>query len=90
MDRIRCGGSPHISADRDIFDIVLRDVKSYHKSFDALHKAEKTDLELLGQYDGQPNRNNERVLSLDIDKVLYYIGCGMYFLFVLSFDCYLC
>ena len=55
---------------------ILRDIKSYHKSFDALHKAEKTGLELSGQYDGQPTINNERILSLDVDKVLYYIGCG--------------
>jgi len=77
MDRIRCGGAPFVSADRDIFDIVLRDTSAFHKRAAMWHKSEKIDLELLGQYDGQPNKCNERVLSLDVDKVLYYVGCGV-------------
>lgn len=76
MDRRRCGNNPAVPADRDIYDIYLRDMASFGKPEDRIHRAEKVDLEMLGQYDGQPNFNNEKVLSLDVDKVLYYIGLG--------------
>ena len=76
MDRRRCGNNPRVTADRDMYDIYIRDMGSFGKPEDRIHRAEKIDLEILGQYDGQPNVNNEKVLSLDVDKVLYYIGLG--------------
>ena len=76
LNRRRCGNSPNNSANRDIFDIVLRDQRAFGLPHSAEHHAKKIDLELLGQYDGYPNKNNEKVLSLDVDKVLYYIGLG--------------
>ena len=42
-----------------------------------LHSGGKVDIELLGQIDFQPNIYNEKVISMDIDKILYYIGLGV-------------
>ena len=42
-----------------------------------IHTGQKIDVELLGQLDFQPNYYNEKVVALDIDKILYYIGLGV-------------
>ncbi|XP_075456429.1 small ribosomal subunit protein bS16m [Ascaphus truei] len=33
-------------------------------------------LEQLGTYDPMPNINNEKLVSLNIEKIKYWIGCG--------------
>ena len=65
-----------------MFDIVLKDAKASHPAY-ALYSKEKENIELLGQYDGQPNKFNEKILSLDVEKILYYIGLGK----LLTLDC---
>ena len=65
-----------------MFDIVLKDAKASHPAV-ALYSKEKENIELLGQYDGQPNKYNEKILSLDVEKILYYIGLGK----LVTLDC---
>ena len=60
----------------DVYDIVLKDAKAIHPALTLFSKA-KENIELLGQYDGQPNKFNEKILSLDVEKLLYYVGLGM-------------
>ena len=59
----------------DIYDIVLKDTYAIHPAL-SLFSKHKENVELLGQYDGQPNKFNEKILSLDVEKILYYIGLG--------------
>ena len=60
----------------DTFDIWLRDLKAKAEA-SQIHSGQKMDIELLGQFDTQPNIYNEKIISLDIDKILYYIGLGV-------------
>jgi len=76
LERRRCGGSPKVHQDRDVYDIVLKDTKAVHPALTFFSK-HKENVELLGQYDGQPNKFNEKVLSLDVEKILYYVGLGV-------------
>lgn len=76
LERRRCGGSPNVSQTRDIYDIVLKDTHAIHPALSMFSK-HKENIELLGQYDGQPNKFNEKILSLDVEKILYYVGLGV-------------
>ena len=59
----------------DVYDIVLKDTHAIHPALSMFSK-HKENVELLGQYDGQPNKFNEKILSLDVEKILYYVGLG--------------
>ena len=59
-----------------MFDIHLRDMKSKSEASN-IFSGGKFDIELLGQLDLQPNIYNEKIISLDMDKILYYIGLGV-------------
>lgn len=61
---------------RDIFDIILHDRRVSHPA-DEIFSGRKWDVELLGQLDMQPNFWNEKIVNLDVDKILYYIGLGV-------------
>jgi len=76
LERRRCGKNPQMHQLRDVYDIVLKDAKAIHPALTLFSKA-KENIELLGQYDGQPNKFNEKILSLDVEKLLYYVGLGV-------------
>ena len=60
----------------DLYDILLRDKRALQPALN-IHTKNKVDIEILGQYDGNPNIYNEKILSLDVDKILYYLGLGL-------------
>jgi len=76
MNKRLCSSDLHNPRNRDVFDIWLRDLKAKSEE-SQVHTGQKLDIELLGQYDGQPNYYNEKVISMDVDKILYYIGLGV-------------
>jgi len=76
LERRKCGGAPIVPQNRDVYDIILKDTKAGHPAL-AMYSKHKENVELLGQYDGQPNKYNEKILSLDVEKILYYVGLGV-------------
>lgn len=71
-----CSSGIHYASNRDTYDIWLRDLKAKPEA-SQIHSGQKMDIELLGQFDTQPNIYNEKIISLDIDKILYYLGLGV-------------
>lgn len=72
---------------RPFFHIVVSDVSSFEDNPQLIHspprwffqrKAEQFDpiIEQVGSFDPMPNERNEKLLSLNIERIRYWIGQG--------------